>query len=90
MSETYHVGEIAIAHSAIYYYEHDGCPCVIVRPLEYTKCIDLNTMKYVWDDVYIVKILDGNGMLVSIRPWQIRKLGQAEQNKNKQIAEDIT
>lgn len=89
MIEKFSVGEIAITMNATHFIEHDGYPCLIIGPLEYTRCLDLNTMKYVWTHVYKIKVLDINEHLVSVRPWQLRKLGYPVQKKYRELAETI-
>ncbi|HIG58656.1 MAG TPA: hypothetical protein EYQ21_04555 [Flavobacteriales bacterium] len=89
MIEKFSVGEIAITINATHYFEHNGCPCLILSPLENTRCIDLNTMKYVLTNVYKIKVLDINERQVCVRPWQLRKLGYLVQNKCRKLAETI-
>ena len=74
MNETFQVGNLVIMQKATHYFENDGLPAVIIKPLATRWCLDLNTMQRVQDGVYGVRILTLNGVEVSARPWQLKRL----------------
>ena len=74
MNETFKVGNLVIMQKATHYFEYDDLPAVIIKPLANRWCLDLNTMRRVQDGVYGVRILTLNGLEVSARPWQLKRL----------------
>ena len=75
MNETFQVGNLVIMQKATHYFENDGLPAVIIKPLATRWCLDLITMGRVQVKVYGVRILVLNGLEVFARHWQLRKLG---------------
>ena len=74
MNKTFRVGNLVIMQKATHYFEYDDLPAVIVKPLATRWCLDLNTMQRVRDGVYGVRILVPDGLEVSARPWQLKRL----------------
>ena len=74
MNETFQVGNLVVMQKATHYFEYDGLPAVIIKPLITRWCVDLNTMQRAQDEVYGVRILTLDGLEVSARPWQLKRL----------------
>ena len=79
------VGEMVITQHATYFSELDGSLGIITQPLQRRLCNDLNLMEKVYGHVYQVKLLVEGEPRLSLRPWQLRKLGSSDafETKNK-------
>jgi len=74
MNNTFKVGELVVMQFASYFHEYNGTPAVVIGGLQTRGVIDLNTMEDDVYDGYRVRILAGDGQIVTAKPHQLRKL----------------
>ena len=85
MNETFQVGNLVIMQKATHYFEYDGLPAVIIKPLTTRWCVHLNTMQRAQDEVYGVRILTLEGLEVFARPWQLKRLAPGSKKRRQVI-----